>query len=72
MAVYPELLMYRNGSLEGLWKSASMVKRAAVHGSETWPACDRDGCEKTEYKGQKNMKEGIWTRGGIRNMGHRS
>jgi hypothetical protein len=71
MAVYPELLMYRDGSLEGLCKSASMVKRAAVHGSETWPACDRDGCEKTETR-DENMKEGVWTSGGIRNMGHRS
>jgi len=31
-------------------------------------AYDRDGYEKTEYIGQENIKEDIWTSGRTRNM----
>jgi hypothetical protein len=31
-------------------------------------AYDRDGYEKTEYMGEENIKEDIWTSGRTRNM----
>jgi hypothetical protein len=43
-----------------------MVQPAAVYGNESWSV--RDGYEKTEYVGQENIKEDIWTGGRTRNM----
>jgi hypothetical protein len=35
-------------------------------------AYERDGYEKTEYMGEGNISEDIWTSGGTRNIGNKN
>ena len=44
----------------------TLVKPVVVYGSETWTMTDR--YEKTEYMGEENIEEVIWTSGRARNM----
>lgn len=65
------MLHYSNGKVkfQGQLTEASeieiMVKPVVVYGSEEWPMTEM-GMKKTEYMGEENMKEDIWTSGRTR------